>query len=220
MNTTNSLMRFLLQGKQLEKVSNHNTSGIEGKNSDEVLVVGITFMKKGDFLMVQLENIMEKEQLANSQWLYNLIQVSTEVGQGVKLPTPYEVSDVYLELEYQRVCAWVNGLKTYWKELGGTLMCDGWTNNLNQMHIINFFVYCSKRTTFWKSVDVSSVRSRDAEFYYNLLDSVVEEIGENYIVQIATDNEEAMKAAGKKINVEKKTSILDLMCSSLFRFMP
>ncbi|MFQ6664519.1 hypothetical protein Gotur_031601, partial [Gossypium turneri] len=42
-------------------------------------------------------------QLASSPWLYNLIQVSTEVGQGVKLPTPYEVSDVYLESEYQRV---------------------------------------------------------------------------------------------------------------------
>ncbi|MFQ6653603.1 hypothetical protein Gotur_024920 [Gossypium turneri] len=83
-------------------------------------------------------------QLANSPWLYNLIQVSTEVGQCVKLPTPYEVSDVYLESEYQRVRDWVNGLKTHWKELGATLMCDGWTNSLNQMHIINFLVYYSK----------------------------------------------------------------------------
>ena len=127
---------------------------------------------------------------------------------------------MYLESEYQRVRDWVNGLKTHRKELDATLMCDGWTNSLNQMHIINFLVYCSKGTIFWKSVDVSSVRSRDVEFYYRLLDSVVEEIGENYIVQIVTDNEAAMKAAGKKINVEKKTSILDLMCSSLFRFMP
>ncbi|KAK5772146.1 hypothetical protein PVK06_048418 [Gossypium arboreum] len=143
-------------------------------------------------------------QLASSLWLYNLIQVSTEVGQGVKLPTPYEVLDVYLESEYQRVHNWVNGLKTHWKELGATLMCDGWTNSLNQMHIINFLVYCSKGTIFWKSVDVSSVRSRDAEFYYSLLDSVVEEIGENYIVQIVTDNEAAMKAAGKKLMLKRE----------------
>ncbi|KAK5772862.1 hypothetical protein PVK06_049161 [Gossypium arboreum] len=54
-------------GKQLEKVSNHNTSGIEGKNSDEVLVVGIIFMKKGDLLMDQLENIMKNEQVNPSQ---------------------------------------------------------------------------------------------------------------------------------------------------------
>ncbi|KAG8480705.1 hypothetical protein CXB51_025416 [Gossypium anomalum] len=115
-------------------------------------------------------------QLASSPWLYNLIQVSAEVGQGVKLPTPYEVSDVYLESEYQRVRDWVNRLKTHWKELGATLMCD----------------------------DVSSVRSRDAEFYYNLLDSLVEKIGDNYIVQIVIDNEAAMKAAGKKLMLERK----------------
>ncbi|KAG8493060.1 hypothetical protein CXB51_010385 [Gossypium anomalum] len=99
-----------------------------------------------------------------------------EVGQGVKLPTPYEVSGVYLETEYQRVRDWVNELKTHWKELGATLMCD----------------------------DVSSVHSRDAEFYYSLLDSVVEEIEENYIVQIVTDNEVAMKAAGKKLLLKRK----------------
>ncbi|KAG8493304.1 hypothetical protein CXB51_010855 [Gossypium anomalum] len=127
-----------------------------------------------------------------------------EVGQGVKLPTPYEISDVYLKSEYQRVRDWVNGLKTHWKELGATLMCDGWTNSLNQMHIINFLVYCSKGTIFWKSVDALSFRSRDAEFYYSLLDSVVEEIGENYIVQIVTDNETAMKAAGKKLTLKRK----------------
>ncbi|KAG8479284.1 hypothetical protein CXB51_029834 [Gossypium anomalum] len=144
----------------------------------------------------------KQPKVTSSSWLYNLIQVSTEVGQGVKLPTPYGLSDVYLESKYQR--DWVNGLKTHWKELGATLMCDGWTNSLNQMHIINFLVYCSKGTIFRKSVDASSVRSRDAEFFYSLLDSVVEEIGENYIVQIVTDNEAAMKATGKKLMLKRK----------------
>ncbi|KAG8472718.1 hypothetical protein CXB51_034749 [Gossypium anomalum] len=177
-------------GKQLEKVSNHNTSGIEGKNSVEVLVVGITFMKKGGLLMDQLENIIEKEQvnqsqedrgavskfliyerlpfqLASSPWLYNLIQVSTEVEQGVKFLTPYEVLDVY------------------------------WSQSINEFVI-------GKGTIFLKSVDVSSVRNRDVEFYYSLLDSVVEEIGENYIVQVVTNNEVAMKATGKKLMLKRK----------------
>ncbi|KAE8682016.1 hypothetical protein F3Y22_tig00111276pilonHSYRG00009 [Hibiscus syriacus] len=42
-------------------------SAIEGKNSDEVLVVGVTFMKKGDLPVDQLEDIMEKEQVNPSQ---------------------------------------------------------------------------------------------------------------------------------------------------------
>ncbi|XP_039003761.1 uncharacterized protein LOC120130623 [Hibiscus syriacus] len=141
--------------------------------------------------------------LASSPWLYNLIQVAIEVGKGVKLPTPYEISYVYLTSEYEQVREWVNELKTHWKQLGATLMCDGWTNSLNQMHIINFLVYCSKGTIFWKSVDVSSVRSRYVEFYYNLLDKVVEEIGEEYIIQIVTDNEAAMKAAGKRLMLKR-----------------
>ncbi|MBA0758209.1 hypothetical protein Gotri_021226 [Gossypium trilobum] len=39
--------------------------------------------------------------------------MSKEVGQCVKLPTPYEVSDVSLELEYQRIRDCVNELKTH-----------------------------------------------------------------------------------------------------------
>ncbi|KAE8690437.1 putative phospholipid:diacylglycerol acyltransferase 2 [Hibiscus syriacus] len=139
-------------GKQLEKASNHNMSGIEEKNSDEVLVVGVIFMKKGDLPMYQLEDIVKKEQVNTSR---------------VSLSLPYEELHLnWLEVQAQN----------------------------NQ----------SKGTVFWKSMDVSSVRSRDAEFYYNLLDSVVEEIGESYIVQIVTDNEAAMKGAGKKRMLKRK----------------
>ncbi|MFQ6655233.1 hypothetical protein Gotur_025881 [Gossypium turneri] len=83
---------------------------------------------------------------------------------------------------------WVNELKTHWKELDATLLCDGWTNNLNQMHIISFLVYCSKGTVFWKSVDVSSVHNRDAKFYYtHCLDLFLEDIGKKLIVPKVLD---------------------------------
>ncbi|KAE8697591.1 hypothetical protein F3Y22_tig00110621pilonHSYRG00538 [Hibiscus syriacus] len=62
-----SLTRLMQLGKQLEKVSNHNMSGIEEKNSDEVLVVGVIFMKNGDLPMDQLEDIIEKEQVNPSR---------------------------------------------------------------------------------------------------------------------------------------------------------
>ncbi|KAE8689029.1 hypothetical protein F3Y22_tig00110945pilonHSYRG00281 [Hibiscus syriacus] len=122
-----SLMRLMQLGNQLEKVSNIIMSGIEEKNSDEVLVVGVIFIKKDDLPMDQLEDIVEKEQVNPSR---------------VSLSLPYE--EVYLN----------------WLEVQAQ-------NNQ------------SKVTVFWKSMDVSSVRSRDVEFYYNLLDSVVEEIGES-----------------------------------------
>ncbi|MFQ6656982.1 hypothetical protein Gotur_026851, partial [Gossypium turneri] len=46
-------------------------------------------------------------------------------------------------------------------------------------------------------VDASSVRSRDAEFYYCLLNSVVEEIGETHYLDLCLED------IGKKPNVAK-----------------
>ena len=60
---------------------------------------------------------------------------------------------------------------------------------------------------------------RDTDIDFKLLDEVVEEIGENYIIQIVTDNEAAMKATRKKINGEKKPFVLDNMLSLLFRLV-
>ena len=36
-------------------------------------------------------------QLVNSPWLHNLLIVVAKIGPGVKYPTPYEISKVYLE---------------------------------------------------------------------------------------------------------------------------
>ncbi|XP_050238062.1 uncharacterized protein LOC126687544 [Mercurialis annua] len=50
-----------------------------------------------------------------------------------------------------------------------------------------------------KSVDASLVTSKDAEYYFGLMKSVVQEIGPEKVVQIVTDNEAAMKPGGKKL---------------------
>ncbi|CAL5187058.1 unnamed protein product [Lathyrus oleraceus] len=82
-------------------------------------------------------------------------------------------------------------------------MCDGWTNNINHTHIMNFLVYCPKGTIFWKSVDASDVDSRNIDYYFQLLDKVMEEVGEEYVVQVVTGNEAALKAIGQKL-MEKR----------------
>ena len=65
-------------------------------------------------------------------------------------------------------------------------MSDVWTDR-RRRSIINFMVNCSLGTMFVKSIDASSfVKSGDK--IYDLLDNFVEEIGEQNIVQIITDN--------------------------------
>ena len=141
--------------------------------------------------------------LSNSPWLHNLLTAAAELGPGIKCPTPYEISEVYLENEYNSMKTWINELKPTWKERGVTIMCDGWTNSINHMHIMNFLVYCSNGTVFLKSVDASDVPSRNTEYYLGLLDKVVEEVGEEYVVQVVTDNERALKSAGAKLMLKR-----------------
>ncbi|CAL5187908.1 unnamed protein product [Lathyrus oleraceus] len=92
-------------------------------------------------------------------------------------------------------------------------MCDGWTDSINHTHIMNFLVYCHRGTVFWKSVDASDVDSRNTDYYFQLLDKVVEEVGEEYVVQVVTDNEAALKAAGQKL-MEKRPHLYWSSCAA------
>ncbi|XP_057443806.1 uncharacterized protein LOC130735955 [Lotus japonicus] len=151
--------------------------------------------------------------LSNSPWLHNLIVAAAEVGKNVKCPTPYEVSDVYLEEEYNTMQKWIKTLRGTWKDKGVTIMCDGWTDGLNHTHIMNFLVYSSKGTVFLNSIDVSGAATRDTNFYFQLLDKIVEEVGEEHVVQVVTDNEATLKAAGHKL-MEKRPHLYWSACAA------
>ncbi|KAI5419425.1 hypothetical protein KIW84_043558 [Lathyrus oleraceus] len=150
--------------------------------------------------------------LSNSLWLHNLIYTSSEVGKA-KCPTPYEISNVYLEAEYKKMLEWINGMEKIWQERGATIMCDGWTNNINHTHIMNFLVYYHKGTIFWKSVDAYDVDSRNTDYYFQLLDKVVEEVVEEYVVQVVTDNDAALKEVGQKL-MEKRPHLYWSSCAT------
>ncbi|KAL7175765.1 hypothetical protein ACSBR2_029371 [Camellia fascicularis] len=62
----------------------------------------------------------------------------------------------------------------------------------------------NRGTIFQKSVDVTDVPSRTSDYYLSLMDKVVDEIGEEYVVQIVTDNEAAIKAVGYKLMQKRK----------------
>ncbi|XP_028060037.1 uncharacterized protein LOC114263653 [Camellia sinensis] len=134
----------------------------------------------------------------DSEYIQPMLDVAAEVGPEVKGPSAYEVSEVYLGMEHDEMTEWIGSFKGIWAERGVAIMCDGWSS-LTRQHIINFLVYCNRGTIFHKSIDVSNIVSRTAEYYFGLLDKVVDEIGEQYVVQVVTDNEPALKAAGKML---------------------
>nr|XP_011469160.1 PREDICTED: uncharacterized protein LOC105352880 [Fragaria vesca subsp. vesca] len=127
----------------------------------------------------------------------NMVIGIHRAGQGVLPPTPYEIRNKYLEMEFKDISEYVDTLKATWETYGCTIMCDGWTGP-TRLSIINFMVYSKGTTVFLRSVDSSSEK-KEHEYIYKLLKGVIKEVGERNMVQVVTDNAANYVKAGKKL---------------------
>lgn len=64
-------------------------------------------------------------------------------------------------------------------------------------------VYSHRDMIFHKSVD-STGHSKTKEYIFKLMDKVVDEVGEENVVQVVTDNEASFKAAGEMLMDKRK----------------
>ena len=113
---------------------------------------------------------------------------------GIEPPSPYEIKNKYLDMEYKDMEDYVNIQRKKWKTYGCMIMFDGWTGP-TKLSIINFMVYSKGSTIFLKSVDASD-KIKD-KYIYGLLKDVIKKVGEANVVQIVTDNGLAFVKAGK-----------------------
>jgi hypothetical protein len=126
-----------------------------------------------------------------------MLNVAANEGRGVLAPSKKELIGKYLKEEKEELTVYINGLKRQWPMYSVTLMCDGWTS-ATRKQLINFLVYCDGCAVFLKSIN-ASIERRDHKYLYNLIVSILEEIGINNVVQIVTDNGSNFKKAGRKI---------------------
>ena len=113
----------------------------------------------------------------------------------IEPPSPYEIKNKYLDMEYKDMEDYVNIQIEKWKTYGCTIMCDGWTGP-TKLSIINFMVYSKESTIFFKSVDTSD-KIKDNKYIYGLLKDVIKKVGEANVVQIVTNNGSAFVKTGK-----------------------
>ena len=114
---------------------------------------------------------------------------------GIEPPSPYEIKNKYLDMEYKDMEDYVNIQREKWKTYGCTIMCDGWIDP-TKLSSINFMGYSKGSTTFLKSIDASD-KIKDNKYIYGLLKDVIKEVGEAYVVQIVTNNGLAFVKARK-----------------------
>ncbi|XP_043703201.1 uncharacterized protein LOC122653288 [Telopea speciosissima] len=149
-----------------------------------------------------------------------LVEAIGQYGPGFKPPSFHDYRVPLLKSEKEKVDEIKKKHKISWRK-GCTLMSDGWTDRKGR-HLINFLVNCTEGTFFWGSVDASS-QIQDAKMLFELLDSRIEEIGEENVVQVVTDNASNYVAAGRLLMEKRKklywtpcaTHCLDLMMEEI-----
>ncbi|KAI5317211.1 hypothetical protein L3X38_036918 [Prunus dulcis] len=134
---------------------------------------------------------------ASSHHFKNMVLGCQQASVGVQPPTPYEVRNKYLKMEYKDISEYVNKLRSKWETNGCTIMCDGWAGP-TRLSIINFMVHSKGKTICLKSVDASD-HIKNYKYIYKLLRDVIMEVGEHNVVQVVTNNGSAFVKAGKKL---------------------
>lgn len=123
-------------------------------------------------------------------------------GRGVETPGMHELRMELLNDELKATKATVDEVKKTWAKTGVTIMADGWSD-MRHRSLIRFLVNNPHGTVFLKFVDASAFIN-DAPLLFKMLDRAVEEVWEDVVVQVITDNTSAYKAAGRMFMEKRK----------------
>ncbi|XP_047340225.1 uncharacterized protein LOC124943798 [Impatiens glandulifera] len=123
-------------------------------------------------------------------------------GLGFKPPTYHEVRVKYLKKDVELTHELLRDFKIEWRKTGCSIMSDGWTDK-KRRSICNFLVNSPKGTVFLTSIDTSDI-SKTADKIFQMLDAIVEEVGEENVVQIVSDNTANYKLAGELLMEKRK----------------
>jgi hypothetical protein len=115
-------------------------------------------------------------------------------GNGFKPPSYHDLRVKLLNQEVKSTNDALEEHRKEWRKTGCTIMTDGWTDR--RRTILNFLVNSPKGTVFLKYVDASNI-CKTTDKIFEMIDAFVEEVGEDNVIQIVTDNAVNYKAAGR-----------------------
>ncbi|XP_058083479.1 uncharacterized protein LOC131231328 isoform X2 [Magnolia sinica] len=148
---------------------------------------------------------------ASSPYFHKMLDLVGQYGQGLKAPSSKMISGRYLQDEIATIREYQTEYKASWAITGCTIMADSW-KDVQGRTLINFLASCPRGVYFVSSVDASDI-IEDATNLFKLLDRVVEEVGEENVVQVITENTASYKAAGKMLE-EKRRNLFWTPCAA------
>ncbi|XP_021756968.1 uncharacterized protein LOC110722047 isoform X1 [Chenopodium quinoa] len=141
-------------------------------------------------------------QAANSLSFQKMLELVGHHGPGLIGPSSQLISGRFLHDELSTVKSYLAEYRTCWAVTGCSIMADSWKNSQGRT-LINFLVSCPRGVYFVSLVDATDVVD-DPLSLFKLLDKVVDEIGEENVVQVVTQNTPSYKTAGKMLEDKRK----------------
>ncbi|KAJ1262598.1 hypothetical protein BS78_09G120800 [Paspalum vaginatum] len=116
----------------------------------------------------------------------HMVEAIGQFGRGLRVPSPYEMSGPFLKKRKQKVLDGFKNHEESWQLTGCTVMTDAWTDKKGR-GVMNLVVHSAHGVCFLDSVECSGVR-KDGKYIFELVDKCIEDIGEENVVQVVTDN--------------------------------
>ncbi|GAU49016.1 hypothetical protein TSUD_285020 [Trifolium subterraneum] len=149
--------------------------------------------------------------VVESESFIAMIDMISRYGVGFEPPSVEDLRGKYLTENVRLTNESLEEHRSVWKKTGCSIMVDGWTDK-KKRSILNLLVNSLKGTFFLKSVDASDMLE-SPEKLFKMMDDIVEEVGEDNVVQIVTDVTPYYKAAGKML-MEKRTRLYWTPCAT------
>eukprot|EP00253_Pinus_taeda_P004871 PITA_04871 len=132
-----------------------------------------------------------------------MIDVFVVAGPWFKAPSLESIRTNLLLESVEEAMLVLYEFHSSWVETGCTIMSDGWTDKRNRT-LMNLLVSCPVGTMFLKSVDASH-KVKIAQLICEMMEEVVQEVGEEHVVQIVTDNAANYMVASRLFEIRHPT---------------
>ncbi|GJX19136.1 hypothetical protein Tco_0221813 [Tanacetum coccineum] len=164
------------------------------------LVVGLRGVsdcaKVPDHVKVQVELYMKNKQSVKDNSCMRRVMEEVDEYDGMKGGVPL------LKKEVEDTEDNIKNYKNEWAIKGCSILSDGWRDSIAQKDIVNFLVNSPKGSVFIRSLDVSEV-TKDANTLFKMLENMVDEVGEQNVIQVVTDNASNYVKAGKLLEATR-----------------
>ncbi|GJW28509.1 hypothetical protein Tco_0045384 [Tanacetum coccineum] len=124
----------------------------------------------------------------------DMIYAIGEYGRGMPAPSYHNPRVTFPKDALDDTKKFVDSFRPQWQKYGCSIMSDFWTDGKGRC-LINFLVNCPIGTIFLKSIDASEY-VKDAQLIVKIIIEVIEDVGDENILQFITDNGSNFKAAG------------------------